>query len=362
MVDSITLLHYFPYIALVAVCGFCAYYKTKNNTGLKIIFWCIFLFSALRYNVGWDYEAYDNTIRDKLSWQINRIEWLSRSLMLLARQTFTQLYFIICSFVTLRLVYVVIKKHSSDPALSLFIFLTFSLFYLMTMNIIRNFMAISMVMYAGSLLLDKKYWQYIVIVILAAGIHSSAYLGFLLPVINMLRLSRTINIIMFVASFLIGEILKAYLMDIDSSIGIVQSVQYYIKFNADFTQGGSYKYVFYALAIVLFIFWNRMVKQDSNNKLWLNYFNIGVCAWTAFSFQQTLSLRSSLFFTIWLVILIPALLKAIPVKYGWIAKQAVMVLFPALFFLNLWILASAYNAGLLEQASFLPYRIFLLAD
>lgn len=362
MFDQIVVFHFIPYLILVLICGFLSYFKTKDNLGFIGITLCLIVFSAVRYNVGWDYPAYVELIEGRMSLaQFNRIEWLSRYLMLLSRYTFTQLYFIINTIVGILCLYSVVDKYSEDKSLSMFLFLTFSLFYLMTMNIIRNFTAILIVMYACKLMLDKRYLYFIAIIFIAAGIHSSAYVGLLLPIIYILLMKYNIglrfNVFCFIISLFISNVLLTILSSMSSN-PLLSAVIYYIENNSS-GSGNIYKYILYLFDIIFFVLWKKMVAQNQLNKYWITLFNVGVCFWNAFSFQYTLSIRMALYFIVWLIIIIPSLEFSFSDMYRKLIRQIVMLFFIGLFFFNLYILARAYNLGDLAQASFLPYKIFI---
>lgn len=344
------------------MCWLFAYYPTKNGMGVKAIFWTMLIFSAIRYNVGWDYPAYTKLIEGKMTdSQFERIEWLSRTIMYISRYTFGQVYFILNSVIGMLCLDSIIRKYSKDASLSFFLFLTFSLFYLMTMNVIRNFTAILMVMYACRLFLEKRYWLYLLIIFIASGIHSSAVVGFLLPIVYFLvyklKVGRWTNIAMFIASFAVGKFIELVVL-MFSTNPIFSQVVYYMLNNTE-GSGKLYKYIFYLLNLVFLLSWDRLVKEDDRNRFWITLVNIGVCLWVALSFQYTLSLRMALFFIVWLVIILPSLLSTFSLKYSKLFKQITMIIFTTLFFFNLYLLASAYNSGELQQASFLPYQIFL---
>ena len=67
MLDQITFYHFIPYIFLVLLCWVCSYYKTRYDLGIKVVLWGLLLFSALRYNVGWDYGYYTDAIEGRLT-------------------------------------------------------------------------------------------------------------------------------------------------------------------------------------------------------------------------------------------------------------------------------------------------------
>lgn len=361
MKEDILFYDFLPYILLVAVCYLFVYFKTKDDLGLKAIFWTMLLFSAIRFEVGWDFWAYRDLIEERMTTsQFERIEWLSKVLMLMARYTFTQLYFIINTVVCMLCIYVVSKRFSKDAALSLFLFLTFSLFYLMTMNIIRNFVAILLVMFACKLFLEKKYWGFILIIFIATGFHISSLIGLIIPVIYFivfrLKIGKWINLILFIAFFFVGNLILL-IISIFSGNSLFDDIVYYIVNNTE-GSGKLYQYIFYFINLVFIFSWDRLVKANEMNRLWITFVNVGVCFWVALSFQYTLSLRMALFFIVWMIILLPSFIDTFSLPYRLLVKQIVMLLFVSLFFFNLYLLASAYNDGVLDQASFLPYRTF----
>ena len=365
MREVIVFYDYLPYILLVGICGLFACFKFKDNLGVKTIFWIMLIFSAIRYNVGWDFPTYTDLIEGRLKdSQFERIEWLSQSIMLLARYTFTQFYFIINSVIGMVCLYKVCSKLSKDAAFSLFLFLTFSLFYLMTMNIIRNFVAILLVMYACRLLLEKKYWGYVVVIIIATGFHSSAVIGFILPIVYYLvfrlRIGKWTNLIFFIVSFFVGKLI-IFIIFIFSGNPLLSTIVYYIVNNTE-GSGKYYQYVFYLLNLVFILSWDKLIRVDNLNRLWITLVNTGVCFWVALSFQYTLSIRMALFFIVWMIIIIPTLIDSFSQKYRTLAKQCIVLFFVALFFINLFLLAKAYNSGEILQASFLPYKVFFFQN
>lgn len=361
MREEIVFYDYLPYILLVAICCLFACCKTKDNLGVKVIFWMMLIFSAVRYNVGWDFPTYADLIEGRVKdYQFERMEWLSQSIMLLARNTFTQLYFIVNSVIGMVCLYKVCNKYSRDPALSLFFFLTFSLFYLMTMNIIRNFVAILLVMYACRLLLEKKYLKYIFVIIIATGFHSSAVIGFILPIVYYLvfklRIGKWTNLFFFIASFFVGKIVL-FVIFIFSGNPLLSNIVYYIVNNTE-GSGKYYQYIFYLLNLVFIFSWSKLIRADDMNRFWITLVNVGVCFWVALSFQYTLSIRMALFFTVWMIIILPSFIDSVSKKFRKLVKQCLILFFISLFFVNLFMLAKAYNSGELLQASFLPYKVF----
>ncbi|AUI47733.1 EpsG family protein [Bacteroides hominis] len=362
MLDQITFYHFIPYIFLVLLCWVCSYYKTRYDLGIKVVLWGLLLFSALRYNVGWDYGNYTDAIEGRLTDdKVERFEWLSKWLIYFSRYTFTQLFFIVNSVIVFVCLREIVLKYSVNPALSVFLFFTFSIFYLQSLTIVRNFTAVLMVMYACTLFIDKKKLFFLIVVAVSSGIHSSAYIGFLIPLIYWLKGGRKFNIIMLLCSLLVDTIVQGLVMSFSAN-PMWGVLSYYLKFADQYSEGNIYKYLIYVIDAVFLIYWNRLVRVNKHNLFFLNLMNFGTCIWTIFSFQSIFGFRLSLFFIVWLIILFPALIYTFDLKYRALVKQTVMISFTILFFLNLYLLANSYNNGLIEQASFLPYKTIFLKD
>src|SRR5699024_10966242 len=96
--------------------------------------------------IGWDYDVYYNVIANNLqdTTITENNEILNILLVNLSQNTgITNLYFFVSSLITLFLIALNVSKYSTMPKLSMFIFITFPLFYLNSFSIIRFFVALS---------------------------------------------------------------------------------------------------------------------------------------------------------------------------------------------------------------------------
>ena len=87
-----------------------------------------------------------------------------------------QIYFGIIATICLLCVAYIYRKYSCNFAMSMFLFLASSDYIQWTHNGMRQFVAVCIVFAATKLLLKKKYWLYIPIVLLVATIHATALL------------------------------------------------------------------------------------------------------------------------------------------------------------------------------------------
>lgn len=245
-------------IILLSAWGY-QYYGEKEvyikNINIKIffsvcIFLCPTLLAGLRYDVGTDYLAYldmYNNIK-----VFNPIDFWSQyveiyqvePLFYLLCRTIYLIYdnevvfFAICELLIVVFLFEGIKnfKGSQDMLLSFMIFL-FS-FFPLTLNIIRQAIAIAIVFFAFSLFFKKKYVLSFLAITFAAGFHSTAvvfYTIFLFVKFKNQQWNRLKDSIYFFMILFTPIILKI-LISIVSKIPLFDL--YFTRYQLDFNNGG----------------------------------------------------------------------------------------------------------------------------
>ena len=144
-----------------------------------------------------------------------------------------------------------------------------------------------------------------------------------------IKWGRVLNCILFISSFTIGILVKECILGLSSN-PLAERMVFYVL-NQETEKSGTYRYVFYAINIIFLFYWDKIVRFDPRNRLFLQLINIGVCIWIAFSFQSTLSLRFSLFFTVWIVVFIPSCICVFSIRYRKLIRQITMISFTVLF-------------------------------
>ena len=145
---------------------------------------------------------------------------LNKFIYMIFPSTFS--FMVVSSFFTLIGFYHFINKFSKNKLLSFYIFFTFSM-ATNSMNTIRQYMAISLLLFSIDYLLSRDLKKYLIFVILATTIHSSSIIFVVLyPLINCLKFNvldkKSIYLLLiFVAFFSLGgfEIIK-YIMSFTS--------------------------------------------------------------------------------------------------------------------------------------------------
>lgn len=313
---------------------------------------CLFLFSALRYDVGYDYLHYYEYVQIE---QVFNMEFFQKLLIETSSKLhFPQLFFIVNSFITVFCIYWGVVRKSVNSSISLFAFLCVPLMFLHSMSIVRFWTALSIVFLASTYLLDKKYVIYFILNVLAIGFHNAAVVGFLFLIICFIKIGKRMNIILLIASIIISSILQSYLSGI-AGMGNIFARTFLDYANADESVDSFSRlpYVFLLFDLFLLLGTNRIQKQFPDVQRYVMFYNVGCCIMFLLSFQPTLSSRLSRFFLVYSIIVIPFIIEG-KTKMKKQDKKIVMFFVCAFFYV---FMLTIFNNSL-KRFEYLPYQLF----
>ena len=155
----------------------------KLGYGSYIGITIIILVSVLRFDVGWDYPGYYETVYPSLdTYAIDRFEPFNKIICQLVSYTkWPPLLFIIYGLITYILVFSTLRKYTDNLFLATLTYLAF--FYTTSLGPIRQGVALAIVLYAYRYLVTKAYLKYIGAVVIAGMFHYTAFVCILIPVI-----------------------------------------------------------------------------------------------------------------------------------------------------------------------------------
>lgn len=352
MLYSFSILDLFPYFALYTLT---LYSAIKNNRIIyQLCFIFVLLFSSLRYGIGYDYFNYVEIIEDYNVKYFSSIEWLSQIFYFIAQKTHIQVFFAINSFICLFPIYFLSIKFSSSPALVFFAYVTIPLFFLESLSIIRYSSALSLFLLAYYYLGKKEYFKYILLSVIAGGIHTTGYLALSLPLLTLYRNNKVVNIIIFCLGGIFHIVPMIQIVDLlPNSEHFIYLKLYRYMTNIE-PQSGMMSIAVFAIGLFNLLCWNRLIKLSSENEKYMLLYNIGIFCWGLFSFNKTLSLRISSYFLIFVIFLIPMYIFMFKNKRK---SSSVVYLFLSLYFLSSFLInIRGYNASLYNRVSYLPYQ------
>lgn len=163
------------YVITILICVLFCLISKKYSKAEKLIvmpFLITFFISAIRYNVGMDYnsyyELYNNINSSLASGYEKGFCFIIKILRLLFNTP--QALFVLTSFIFCFLVYKCIKANEDDKALQYFIFIT-STFYFFSMNGIRQSIAIIIFYYSLKYVKEKNFNKYLICNLLGIIFH-----------------------------------------------------------------------------------------------------------------------------------------------------------------------------------------------
>lgn len=342
-----------PYIMLYILCLYAA---LKNNRLIfKLTFIFVFLFTAIRYGIGYDYFNYVERIKGFDAKDFSFFEYMSGLIYIISQKTSPQFFFIINSFVCLYPIYFTSKKYSPKPALVFFAFIMIPLFYLESLSIVRYSSAVSLFILSFYYLDRKKYFKYILCCILAGGFHTAGYLAFTLIFIKLVKSNYFVNLILYILSILF------LLFPVDNLISLIPAGNNLIylkllRYSSETESGGMMTIVLFSIGLVNLIFWKKLVEFKPINILYLLHYNLGLLLWGLLSFNNTLSLRVGTFFLLFIIFIVPSYILIFERKNKLISS-IVLYSFLSIFFASSFVINIAnYKPSFYDRLSTLPYQ------
>jgi hypothetical protein len=351
-----------PYIGLLLLTVLVPLFVKNKKTYMFFLFFVFFVFSGFRYGVGWDYYNYANAIEFG-GYGVERMDYLPKQLAFFcSNHGFTQLFFVVTSFIIISFFFVMFFKESEDPAVSIFVFLCVPTFFLMSLTLVRYFLAVSAVFLSFYYGYKKKYVPYFGLLIVAFLCHRAALFGIVsVPfVLFKLKFNLKTNLIIFITCFVLGTIAGAFdvvnsvfsvLSESDLLGDIFESGEQYMQ-DVGTSNFSRTPYFFAALNLIGLFALKDKTKENPQLGYYITMFNIGCSLMFLFSFNTIFANRLSVLFTVFLAFIVPYY------KKGSIPRTAVYAMIIFFFFYGLTVHAT-HPLFIGRQNCFLPYRMNL---
>lgn len=340
--------------------------KKRTNT---ICFFILFIFSAIRFDIGWDFRWY-YTLANKFDyikydlfinqnevmkigsqqfWIYYRLEFLNKILykvvwLLKNPQLIIFFYsFIILYFLKKGLDYK--KNYNYNTWL---FFYTFPLFYLASLSIMRQWCAVAIIFFSYKYIEEKFFIKFLLCIFIASLFHQTAILLTPIYFFQYIKLNKKIYVLIFFISFFSLNILKKiFLLD----LGILSKYRSYVLYKIG--EGGK---VIYFLIILLYLGILLLIYLDNKfyikNEIIIKYICLGAFIYISLIDLGHLAYRMSQYFLIFILYIfdeIECILKKLKIK-----KYILIIEFILLFtFLNA-------NKNHVIRSEFIPYKVFFI--
>lgn len=294
--------------------------KKNYSTYIIIIYTIIFLilliFSAFREGIGTDYYTYEFYYTN-VDFIIGDYGFKYLIMFLNYISTNPRFFFIISSIIILVPTFFFIRNNSSNIFISLILFI--SIYYFTSLNIVRQFMAISLYCMMGpTLIIDRKLLKHTILVLILSTIHFTAII--LLPIYFFIHKEFKSYIYyglwLFSLLFIIEKKFFLYIWEKYLNINLFE-VEYNGKLTKyigmmDNLQIEDKTYfritVFNLIYIILLVFFKRTQYKNEQLVLWFNFYFISILLRNIFNNMMALQ-RLSLYFEFFIILLLPLFLS-----------------------------------------------------
>lgn len=305
----------------------------KNN---KYICWGVLFFLSIMMGyrgveVGPDTGTYSflfDWIREGGALHLEPLWRLVNYIVYILGGGFNEMLWVVSSII-LFFIYISTKE-SPNRLFSIFVF--YSIYYVFySMNIMRQMVAVSIVMY-GYTLFNKGYkWRFVFSVLMAMMFHSTGILGFAIFFLKKFKISMQRVCLLIFFSLFAGFLVNATLL------GIVAGPYAGYLLKADFFRPSVVSVL--ALCVLLssfyaYIFWTST--EEFRSSLWMKIFLVGVILNNAM-FKLELGTRLVMFFSVVQILVLPLYFYNNIIKQKYLGIGVVILYLAGIFFVLLGI-------------------------
>ena len=301
----------------------------------------VIIFSAIRFDVGFDFKSYYYVINGYDTLNYNRFGPFDKGFIEISNWIhFPQFYFIVTSLIIYSLIFLTIRNFSINKTISVITFLAFPILYFHSLNIIRQFIAISIIFYSFKDIYDRRLLAFLLKVCIASFFHFTALVAIPIYFLYKSRIS-ILNIIVF--SFIFW-----YLSDvIINDILLTSSYGYLISLSP---VSGLSLSIFLSILLFLCI----VLKINLISKGLFNIFFIGVVLYiVTYSLGEQVT-RISYYYLVFIILLLPYFLTRFKNKYSNFVIQTIMLL---LFIFNFYLFEKNETKN-----PIVPYKVFFMEN
>lgn len=327
---------------------------TRNQIFIVGIFGILFLCSALRFDIGNDYEQYTQTAHEAFvgGYVVTEVgfNWLVRIVYTLFGGEYYEIVFAIFAFATVLIFLKALYEQSVDFKASFFIFMTLGL-YFQTYNTIRYYLALAIALYSLRYVLNRDWIRFIGWILVAALFHKSVLV--VIP-------------IYWAASFawgkwqIIAGILASIVCFLGKSLVLKLALILYPSYrNTIYLEGGTSPVsILRGLMILAFYIWfitkykETEIAKSRELCLYAQLNLLAVVVYVFFSFLPVIT-RIGYYLSVGQLLMIPMMITAIPEEK--IKKRVeILVMIASVIYFGLFLLrAHQDGVGLLPYQSWL---------
>lgn len=312
----------------------------KPETWLTLIF--VLLVLCIRFDVGYDYFSYYYTALGPPSIIESRdMELFDYIIFIFCYKVFDwpPLVFIIYGIITLIPAYYILYKYSSNFKIAIITYISF--FYLTDMGLLRQAVAITIVLCGYKYLINYNLGKYLLCCLIAYFFHNSAVCAIFIPLIYRYFNWKSTIVSLITIFIVFGIILKP----------IIELLEYenYLE-RLDELKGGGIMMYFNVILIAILLFLVRKKKKIQNYNL---FYILTIGCVMPFLIGGHLGARISSYFLVYLCFLIPEIFK----QYKLNERSLCCFALSIFFILNIYVSTKSPS-----KSPFTPYQTIFQVD
>lgn len=223
--------------------------------------------------------------------------------------------FIIIGYVTF------IYKNLTSPCIGLFLFVALGL-YTNSFNIIRQSMALVIVLHSLKYIHTKEYFKYFLLILLAALFHMTAVVCLVIPVVNHLKVNITNFAMLLLFSIIVIPVIANYILSF-----VMQII--FSEYSLGNKVSGGFNML---LILIVLTFMCILLSKNNSNKLYCNMMILACCLQVV-SLQFSLFARIVTYFSSSLIILVPSIVERLKSVEARIITTIIIVLVGLTYFI-----------------------------
>lgn len=297
----------------------------KQKTYLILSFVLLFIVSAFRdVSVGTDTESYEwlfDRVADGYMLHRQEIGWYYLNKIIIFFGGDFQWLLIVSTLLVLLPVFIIVRKYSMNPMLSIFLFYAFYL-YLQSFNITRQIVSVSMAFYCLPFLISRKWKTYMMGLFGAFLFHMTAIFSVLFLFAKKIPYNKMWWAFFLILSLIFGVVLSSVLLPkVTEILGYTHYLQ---KFDSEEETG------LFLLLTNLFALW--LIITSSNKSIYLQLFFVYILFYNLVS-SVPFAYRLVYFFSVVQLLFIPYYVFNNTLNNRQVA-MTIVIIYACLFFIR----------------------------
>lgn len=289
--------------------------KTKNkiqsNVLILVTILLLSIVAGIRYGIGTDYlkvyYPYFLEIKSGSTWDSNRIEigyYLLNKIVVLINGSFP-LVMLITSFITNYFFIKGILNFKDKISVTVAMFVYLFLYYLQTYNLIRQYIACSIIFFSIKFLMEKNIKKFVIFVLIASLFHKTAMIFLIVPFLIKIYAYKDNKVIRYISYFVLLVVILNFqklgniLLDSDN-------LKYYSGYLTEKENSGiTIGFFIRGLPIIIpYVFLNKTISNQKDIFFMFSLTIIGCIINLLAYLTSTYGQRLAIYFTIFQIIVI----------------------------------------------------------